>query len=60
MAIIANSIDAWATHTIKYNIDEVRKYQEKVIKDWIYGPMVYESKVNSWVGRRLQRRRHAK
>lgn len=50
MNVIANSIDAWASHTINYNIDEVRKYQKKGIKDWLYGPMLYESKVNSWVG----------
>lgn len=50
MNVIANSIDAWASHTINYNIDEVRKYQKMGIKDWLYGPMLYESKVNSWVG----------
>jgi hypothetical protein len=50
MKIIGNSIDAWATHTINYNIDDIRKYQKMGIKDWLYGPMIYESKVNSWVG----------
>lgn len=50
MAIIGNSINAWASHTINYNIDEVRKYQKQGIRDWLYGPMLYESKVNSWVG----------
>jgi hypothetical protein len=50
MKIIENSINAWATHTIEYNIDEIRKYQRMGIKDWLYGPMLYESKVNSWVG----------
>jgi len=25
-------------------------YQEMGIEDWLYGPMLYESKVNSWVG----------
>ncbi len=50
MAIIGGSIDAWAAHTINYNIDEVRKYQKMGIKDWLYGPMLYESAVNSWVG----------
>jgi hypothetical protein len=28
----------------------MRKYQEMGIEDWLYGPMLYESKVNSWVG----------
>jgi len=50
MKIIGGSIDAWASHTLNYNIDEVRKYQEMGIKDWLYGPMLYESAVNSWVG----------
>lgn len=50
MGIIEKSIDSWASHTINYNIDKVSKYQEMGIKDWIYGPMLYESKVNSWVG----------
>jgi hypothetical protein len=48
--IIGHSIDAWATHTINYDSDKMRKYQNMGIKDWIYGPMLYESKVNSWVG----------
>ncbi|MEP6596509.1 MAG: glycoside hydrolase domain-containing protein [Ginsengibacter sp.] len=50
MNIIGKSINAWATHTINYNIDEIKKYQKMGIKDWLYGPMLYESKVNSWVG----------
>ena len=50
MAIVGNSIEYWASHTISHNMDKVRKYQEMGIKDWIYGPMLYESKVNSWVG----------
>jgi hypothetical protein len=28
----------------------MKKYQAMGIKDWLYGPMLYESKVNSWVG----------
>jgi hypothetical protein len=50
MAIVKKSIDSWASHTINYDIGLIKKYQEMGIKDWIYGPMVYESKVNSWVG----------
>jgi len=50
MNVIAKSINAWATHTINYNIEEIKKYQQMGIKDWLYGPMLYESKVNSWVG----------
>jgi hypothetical protein len=50
MEVVKNSIDSWASHTINYDIDRIRKYQEMGIEDWIYGPMLYESKVNSWVG----------
>ncbi|MBR9997599.1 MAG: hypothetical protein KFF73_01450 [Cyclobacteriaceae bacterium] len=50
MSVVKNSIKSWASHTINYDIDKLRKYQEMGIEDWIYGPMLYESKVNSWVG----------
>jgi len=50
MQFIHKSVTAWASHTINYDIDRVKKYQEMGIKDWLYGPMLYESKVNSWVG----------
>jgi hypothetical protein len=50
MAVVSKSIDSWASHTINYDIGLITKYQEMGIKDWIYGPMLYESKVNSWVG----------
>ncbi len=50
MEMVHESIDYWAAHTINYNIEKVQKYQQLGIKDWLYGPMLYESKVNSWVG----------
>lgn len=50
MKVIENSINSWATHTINYDLDRMQKYQKMGIKDWLYGPMIYESKVNSWVG----------
>ncbi len=50
MAVVMNSINSWASHTINYDIHRISKYQEMGIEDWIYGPMLYESKVNSWVG----------
>jgi hypothetical protein len=50
MNFVHKSIDAWASHTINYNLDMVKKYQGKGLRDWLYGPMLYESKVNSWVG----------
>ncbi len=50
MQVVQNSIGSWASHTLNYNYDLMKKYQEKGIEDWLYGPMLYESKVNSWVG----------
>ena len=50
MSIVKNSIKAWASHTINYEPDLMEKYQKMGIEDWIYGPMLYESKVNAWVG----------
>lgn len=50
MEVIKNSIGSWASHTINYDIERIREYQDMGIEDWIYGPMLYESKVNSWVG----------
>ncbi|MCW3117628.1 MAG: hypothetical protein JWM28_1710 [Chitinophagaceae bacterium] len=50
MNYLYKSITAWGTHTINYNHDELKKFQESGIKNWLYGPMIYEGKVNSWVG----------
>jgi hypothetical protein len=50
MAFVAKSITSWASHTINYDVGTMKKYQQMGIKDWLYGPMLYESKVNSWVG----------
>ncbi len=50
LGIVKNSISAWASHTIEYDYGTVKKYQDMGIRVWLYGPMLYESKVNSWVG----------
>jgi hypothetical protein len=50
LQIVKNSINSWASHTIEYDYETIRKYQLMGIKVWLYGPMLYESKVNSWVG----------
>ncbi|MGV8133846.1 MAG: glycoside hydrolase domain-containing protein [Mangrovibacterium sp.] len=50
MKYVRQSIDYWGSHTINYNYDKVKEYQQLGIKDWLYGPMLYESEVNSWVG----------
>lgn len=50
MDIIENSISAWAVHTIEFDSQRIDKYNKKRINQWIYGPLLYESKINSWVG----------
>ncbi len=50
MEYVSGSIDYWGSHTINYNRDKVQEYKQGGIKDWLYGPMLYESKINSWVG----------
>jgi len=50
MAVVSNSISAWGSHIINYSIDEIERYRKQGIKDWIYGPLIYESRINSWVG----------
>jgi hypothetical protein len=50
LQIVKNSITSWASHTIEYDYETIKKYQGMGIKVWLYGPMLYESKINSWVG----------
>jgi hypothetical protein len=50
MQIVSNSISSWASRTIEYDHETIKKYQDSGIKVWLYGPMLYESKINSWVG----------
>ncbi len=50
MDVIHGSIDLWASHTINYNLDKIRRNRERGVQDWVYGPLIYESAVNSWVG----------
>jgi hypothetical protein len=50
LQIVKNSITSWASHTIEYDFEIIKKYQDMGIKVWLYGPMLYESKINSWVG----------
>ena len=50
MKIVRPFISAWGAHTINYNYDEIGSIRQAGIKDWIYGSMIYESDVNSWVG----------
>ncbi len=50
MEELHTAISAWASHTINYSYDEMKGYQENGLKVFLYGPMIYEGKVNSWVG----------
>lgn len=50
LQIVKNSISSWASHTIEYDYPTIKKYQDMGIKVWLYGPMLYESRINSWVG----------
>ncbi|WP_460639821.1 glycoside hydrolase domain-containing protein [Larkinella harenae] len=50
MKVIDRSISAWAVHTIDFDENRMAAYTKKGIDQWLYGPMIYESKVNSWVG----------
>ena len=50
MDVVKHSIDSWASHTIIYDHNDIKQYRELGIKDWLYGSMIYESRVNSWVG----------
>jgi hypothetical protein len=47
MQVVKNSITAWASHTIEYDYEIAKKYQDMGIRIWLYGPMLHESKVNS-------------
>jgi hypothetical protein len=50
MNIIEKSISAWAVHTVEFDRQRMNKYNKLGINQWIYGPLLYESKINSWVG----------
>jgi hypothetical protein len=50
MQVIEHAITSWAVHTIEFDDKRFNKYAKMGIKQWLYGPMIYESKVNSWVG----------
>src|SRR5512133_3171745 len=41
LQIVKNSIDSWASHTIEYDHETVKKYQDMGIRVWLYGPMLY-------------------
>ncbi len=50
MQVIEHAISSWAVHTIEFDENKMHKYTAMGINQWLYGPMIYESKTNSWVG----------
>lgn len=50
MQVIEKAISSWAVHTIEFDKTRFDKYAKMGIRQWLYGPMIYESKINSWVG----------
>ncbi|HUU30279.1 MAG TPA: hypothetical protein VM123_20935 [archaeon] len=50
MKVIHDAIDYWCCHTIGYNLETIQAYRKLGIKDWLYGPMLYESEKNGWSG----------
>lgn len=50
MEIVHKSVDYLSAHTLNYNMETITKFRKLGVKDWLYGPMIYESKVNGWVG----------
>jgi hypothetical protein len=50
MEVIHKAIDYWCCHSVGYNLETVREYRKLGIKDWVYGPILYERRGNSGVG----------
>jgi len=50
MEVIREAIDYWCCHSVGYNMDTVEEYRKMGIKDWVYGPILYERRGNSGVG----------
>jgi hypothetical protein len=50
MEVIHEAIDYWCCHSVGYNMETVEQYRKLGIKDWVYGPILYERRGNSGVG----------
>jgi len=50
MEIIHKAIDYWCCHSVGYNMETVKEYRKLGIKDWVYGPILYERRGNGGVG----------
>jgi hypothetical protein len=50
MEVIHEALDYWCCHTIGYDIRTIEEYRKLGVKDWLYGPMLYEREENGWCG----------
>jgi hypothetical protein len=50
MNFLSGHVDLCLYHTAAYDLPKIEKYRKKGIRDWIYGPMVYESRTNELTG----------
>jgi hypothetical protein len=50
MEVIHEAIDYWCCHSVGYNMETVEEYRKLGIKDWVYGPILYERRGNGGVG----------
>jgi len=50
METIHGAIDYWCCHSVGYDMETVEAYRKLGIKDWVYGPVLYERRANSSVG----------
>ncbi|OGS35697.1 MAG: hypothetical protein A2293_07420 [Elusimicrobia bacterium RIFOXYB2_FULL_49_7] len=50
MDFLSSHVDLCLYHTVAYDYPFVKKFRDKGIRDWIYGPVVYESKTNELTG----------
>jgi hypothetical protein len=50
MEFLTTHVDLCIYHTASYDLPLIEKFKKKGIMDWIYGPIVYESKTNELTG----------
>jgi len=47
---LSREIDLWVCHTVAFDLPTVRHFQDRGMKVWFYGPMIYEQRRNSGCG----------
>jgi len=50
MENLSREVDLWVCHTVSFDPTTVRHFQQKGLKVWFYGPMIYEQRRNSGCG----------